>query len=114
MDDGQGVLIADRVHDAAFGQNLDVDGFIQLLKSEIRTGKRAIVTDAMELTQEDASVLVPVSGEYESESAEIGDGHFELLRQHSANVDSMTNDAAGNTMRELISEWERPCLLVGH
>jgi len=55
------------------------DAYIELLRSDVKTKKVAIVTEVMQFTNEEANAFWPVYKEYDLEMAKIGDGRLELI-----------------------------------
>jgi len=68
--------------------------FMELLRQDIQADKVALMTVAMELTEEDAEKFWPLYREYQTELSKIGDGRVKLIKEFAANYDSMTEDAA--------------------
>ncbi|MCP4256718.1 MAG: hypothetical protein GY774_04225 [Planctomycetes bacterium] len=80
------------VNTAAYGGN--VEAYIELLKSDLRTGKVAIITEALQLTSEESSAFWPVHREYELELSEIIDDRIELINDYAQHYDNLTNEKA--------------------
>jgi len=75
---------------AAYGQ----ESFIELLRSDVKTQKKAIITEAMDFTEEQAAQFWPVYREYEFEFAKIGDDRVALIKDFANNYENMTDEKA--------------------
>ncbi|MGD8698033.1 MAG: hypothetical protein PVJ43_02005 [Gemmatimonadales bacterium] len=83
-----GILVS---FSSAYGQ---VDSYIELLRSDIRTEKQALLTEAMQFSDEQAAVFWPIYREYDLELSKIGDQRVALIKDFAANFATMTDDKA--------------------
>ena len=67
---------------------------IELMRSDLRTEKMAIVTKAMQLTEEQSTAFWPVYKEYETAAMKLNDERLALIKDYAASYDTMTEDAA--------------------
>ena len=72
----------------------DVEAYIELLKSDLRTQKVAVLTEAMRFTDEGSTVFWPIHREYELELSKIIDDRIELIKDYAQNYDNLTNEKA--------------------
>jgi Spy/CpxP family protein refolding chaperone len=77
------------------------DAYIELLRSDVRADKQAIVTAAMELTDAESQAFWPIYREYETERTELGDRALDLIKRYAQNLESKTPE----TTRTLAAEW---------
>jgi hypothetical protein len=85
---------------------------IELMRSDIRTEKRSIVTQAMHLTEEQSGKFWPVYSEYETSLAKLNDQRVTLIKDYAAVYNSMTDkDASTLIGRSFKLEEERTSLL---
>lgn len=77
------------------------DAYIELLRSDIRADKQAIVTVAMELSDTESQAFWPIYREYEAERTELGDRGLDLIRKYAQALESTTPE----TTRSLATEW---------
>ena len=77
------------------------DAYIELLRSDVRADKQAIVTAAMELSDTESQAFTPIYREYETERTELGDRALDLIRRYAQALESTTPD---NT-RALAADW---------
>ena len=76
------------------------EAYIELLRSDVKTKKVAIITEVMQFTNEEANAFWPVYREYEFELTKIGDGRLELIKDYAQNYETMTDEKA----KELIQK----------
>lgn len=67
---------------------------IELLRSDIRTQKAALVADRMHFTNREADVFWPIYRKYEVELAAINDRKIFLLTDYVSRYDTMNDDQA--------------------
>ncbi len=89
------LLLANTV---AYGKG--VDAYVELLKSDVRTQKVAVITEVMQFTDEESSAFWPVHREYELELSKITDDRIELIQDYVQNYDNLTDKKA----RELVNK----------
>jgi hypothetical protein len=70
------------------------EAYIELLRSDVKTKKVAIITEVMQFTNEEAKAFWPVYREYEFELTKIGDGRLELIKDYAQNYETMTDEKA--------------------
>ena len=76
------------------------EAYIELLRSDVKTKKVAIITEVMHFTNEEAKAFWSVYREYEFELSKIGDGRLELIKDYAQNYETMTDEKA----KELIEK----------
>jgi hypothetical protein len=72
---------------------------IELMRSDLRTEKMAIVTKAMQLTEAQSQAFWPVYREYEGEMIKLNDERVQLIKDYAASYDSMTDEAAKDLIK---------------
>lgn len=72
---------------------------IELMRSDLRTEKMAIVTKAMQLTEAQSELFWPVYKEYETDMVKLNDERVALIKDYAASYSSMTDEGA----KDLIS-----------
>jgi len=70
---------------AAYAQ---YDAYIELLRQDIKAQKVAILTEALDLTDEQGTVFWPIHREYEAELTKINDQRIALIKEYAANYDT--------------------------
>ena len=84
-----------------------VDAYIQLLRSDARTQKAAVITEAMQFTDEESSAFWPVYREYELELSKIIDDRIELIKDYSQNYDILTEEKAKEIAKKVFAIEKR-------
>ena len=77
------------------------DAYIELFRSDLRADKQAIVTYAMELSDEDSKLFWPIYKAYEAERTQLGDRLLEMIRKYPDAVMVTGPD----TIRDLAADW---------
>lgn len=84
----------------------DMDSFIELLRSDVKTGRKAIITEAMEFTGDEASAFWQVYRDYEFELDKQNDARLALLKDYAANFDAMTDAKAKELIEKSLHQQE--------
>ena len=81
-----------------FAQDINKQDFnsyyIELLRSDIKTQAKFIVSQTMKFSEEDASVFWPIYKEYEIEVDKLGDKRLANIKDFVNNYDKMTDQKA--------------------
>ena len=76
------------------------DDFVDLLRKDIRSQKKQIIAQNMDLSDAEAQKFWPVYDQYAADLSSIYDGKLALLKDYAANYSSMTDDQAENYIRK--------------
>jgi len=76
----------------------DMDKYVELMRSDLRNGKTALLTEALKLSDADGKKFWPIQREYETELAKVGDQRIQLLKDYAASYDSLTANQAKSLM----------------
>jgi hypothetical protein len=76
------------------------DDFVDLLRKDIRSQKKQIIAENMELSDAEAQKFWPVYDQYAAELSKIYDGKIALLKDYADNYSSMTGEQAENYIRK--------------
>ena len=76
------------------------DDFVDLLRKDIRSQKKQIIAENMELSDAEAEKFWPVYDQYATELSKIYDVKIALLKDYADNYSSMTGDQAENYIRK--------------
>src|SRR5574341_203851 len=82
----------------------DVDSYIELMRSEVKTDKKTIITEAMECTEAEAAVFWPVYRNYEFELDKQADARLALIKDYAENFDTMTEAKAKELIEKALSQ----------
>jgi Na+/phosphate symporter len=83
----------------AYGQ----DAYLELLRSDIRAEKVAIITEVMQLNEEEADLFWPIYRKYEVKLSKHFDERIELIRDYAQNYERMTDVKAKELARKVFS-----------
>ena len=72
----------------------DVDTYIELLKTDVKANKKAIITDVMVFTEEESEAFWPIYREYEFELDKLSDKRISNIKDFAVNFDSLTDEKA--------------------
>jgi Spy/CpxP family protein refolding chaperone len=76
------------------------DDFIELLRKDVRSQKKQIVAENMDLSDSEAEKFWPVYDRYAVELSRIYDTKIALLNDYTENYSSMTGEQAENYIRK--------------
>ncbi len=83
-------------------------GILDLLRSDIATQKKALLTQALHMTEQQNEVFWPIYDDYQRELNRLGERRSAMLKDYSDHHESMTDKmAAGLTRRALDYEEKR-------
>lgn len=83
---------------AAFAQG-SIDSYIELLRSDLQTQKKALITEAMQFTDDEAKAFWPMYREYELEGSKLMDRRVAGLKDYAANYETMTDKKADELIK---------------
>ena len=75
-------------------QGGEVEGLIELLRSDIRAEKVVLLTTAMNLDQKQAESFWPLQREYEGGLARLNDQRLRMIKQYAQQWGTFTNEGA--------------------
>jgi Spy/CpxP family protein refolding chaperone len=79
---------------------LNPNNFIELLRKDIRSQKKQIIAENMDLTDAEAEKFWPVYDQYAAELSKTYDTKLALLNDYAENYSSMTGEQAENYIRK--------------
>ena len=68
--------------------------WLELLRSDLKAEKVALLTEAMQFTSEESDIFWPIYREYDLELSKIGDARIALIKDYAASYDAMTDEKA--------------------
>ncbi len=80
-----------------------MDKYVELLRSNIQADKKAVLTEALALTDAEGNTFWPIYREYETELAGWGDQRLNLIKQYGKAYSSGTVDDA--VAKDLGTRW---------
>lgn len=76
------------------------DNFIELLRKDVRSEKKQIIAENMDLSDAEAEKFWPVYDQYAAELSRIYDTKIALLNDYAENYGTMTGEQAENYIRK--------------
>ncbi len=80
---------------------------LEILRSDVRAEKVALITEMMEFTDEQAEVFWPVYRDMENEADKLTDQRIALIKEYAENYDAMTDKAATDIVTKAIKLREK-------
>ncbi len=78
----------------ANSKDLNIRAYIELLRSDLRGQKVAVVSEVMGLTENEAVKFWPIYKEYQDQSAKLTDQKLAGIKNYADHFESMTEDKA--------------------
>src|SRR5687768_14720999 len=75
-------------------KTLNLSAYAELLRSDVRTQKVAIITEVMGFTEAEDTAFWPIYREYDLEMAKLGDERVALIAEYAANYSRLTDAVA--------------------
>ena len=76
---------------AAYAQETDnQETYLELLKSDLKTQKVAIITEGMTMTDPQSAIFWPIYRKYDAELTTLNDTRLEVIKDYAANFETMT------------------------
>jgi len=76
----------------------DVNSYIELLRSDVKTEKKSIIMQVMQFSEEEASAFWTIYREYEFELDKLGDKRVAFIKEFAENYQKMTDKKADEIM----------------
>jgi hypothetical protein len=75
-------------------KTLNLSAYAELLRSDVRTLKVAIITEVMGFTEAEDAAFWPIYRDYDAEMAKLGDERVALIGEYASNYSKMTDAIA--------------------
>ena len=96
-------------------RDTNLRAYAELLRSDLRSQKAAIITEVMAFTEAEDAKFWPVYREYETELAKINDDRLALIKEYAGSSDTMTDAVADRMARGALDlEGRRHALKVSY
>jgi hypothetical protein len=76
-----------------------MDSYIEMLRSDVRTQKVAVITEVMAFTDAEAEVFWPIYRKYEVDLAKLFDERLANIKKYAANYDTMDDATADDLIK---------------
>jgi len=84
----------------------DADSYLEVLKSEIKTDKKAIITETMGFTEKESQAFWPIYNEFEYELDKLANKRIANIKDFAANYDSLSDKKADELLMNSFSYLE--------
>ena len=78
---------------------------VEIMRSDLRTQKKARLTQAMQMTEAQSEAFWPVYNQYESELIVLNDTRLALIKDYASNYDTMTDPVAKDLVKRSF-KWQ--------
>jgi hypothetical protein len=68
-----------------------IDSYIELIRSDLQTQVKALITEAMQFNDDEAKVFWPMYREFELESSKLGDRRIAILKDYATHYEDLTD-----------------------
>jgi hypothetical protein len=75
---------------------LNLSAYAELLRSDVRTQKVAIITEVMGFTESEDRAFWPIYRDYDLEMSKLADERVRLIRDYAANYETLTDERAAS------------------
>ena len=82
---------------SAFAQ--DVDSYIEVLKSDLKTNKKAVIIQVMQFTDQQSEVFWPIYNDFEHELDKLSNKRIANIKDFAANYDSLSDQKADELIK---------------
>jgi hypothetical protein len=72
----------------------DIDSYIELLKSDLKTDKKAIITEVMQFDETQSAAFWPIYKEFEYELDKLSEKRIANIKDFAANYDVLSDEKA--------------------
>jgi hypothetical protein len=84
-------------------REVNLRAYAELLRSDLRGQKIAIITEVMQFSEEEDAKFWPVYREYETELAKINDDRMKLIKDYALAYETLTDAVADRLAKEALS-----------
>jgi hypothetical protein len=92
-------------------QDLNIRAYIELLRSDLRGQKVAVISEVMSFTEDEAVKFWPIYQEYQAEIAKMTDRKLAGIKDYADNYEKMTQEKA-KELTDLALQWESDRVVV--
>jgi len=92
-----------KVQDPAQSQELNEQAYIRLLRADLKTKKQQIVTDTMQLTDQQGAIFWPIYRQYDAEQTKLGDQKLTIVQDYAQNFLNMSNEKADQLAQRVMA-----------
>lgn len=89
--------------EATTNRDLNIRAYIELLRTDVKKAKSQVMSQVMQLDAEQATKFWPIYKEFETDLSRIGDQVLEIVKEYTANYDTMTGTVADRLGTKLLT-----------
>jgi hypothetical protein len=93
--------------------DLNLRAYVELLRSDLRTQKVAIITQMMEFTEAEDAAFWPIYREYELDMSKLNDERIAMIQEYGQNYSQITDDLADKLATKALDLESRRQALKG-
>jgi hypothetical protein len=86
----------------AEARDQNLRAYVELLRSDLRTQKVALITQIMQFTEQEDTAFWPIYREYELELSKVNDDRLHLIENYANSYDKMTDAVANELMAKAL------------
>jgi hypothetical protein len=83
-----------QLKDPAESKELNTQAYVQLLRSDLKVSKRAIIENSMQLDEKQSADFWPLYNQYDVEQTKLGDQKLALIQSYAHDFLTMTDEKA--------------------
>jgi hypothetical protein len=89
--------------EAVSNEEMNIRAYIELLRTDVKKSKSQIMGEVMQLDAGEATKFWPIYKDFETEYSTLGDQIVTLLRNYAEHYDKMTDSAADQLAKQILS-----------
>ena len=97
---------------AADTREVNLRAYVELLRSDLRAQKVAVISEVMQFTEAEDAKFWPVYREYETELAKINDDRMALIKEYAMAYETLTDATADRLARRALDLEARRHMLT--
>ena len=88
--------------DGSENREMNLRAYVELLRADIQEQRIGIITEIMQLSDEDGAKFWPIYREYQSELAQLNDIKLGAIKQYAENYDNITEEMASSLADKIL------------
>ena len=91
------------IKDPSESQLLNIQTYIELLRTDLSAQKRQIVNETMQLDDKQSRIFWPIYNDYEADLDKLGDEKLAIVQEYATNFLTMTNEKADELAQRVMA-----------
>jgi hypothetical protein len=91
------------VKDPSESQVLNIQSYIELLRTDLNAQRRQIINETMQLDDKQARIFWPIYNDYEANLDKLGDEKLAIVQEYATNFLTMTNEKADELAQRVMT-----------